>query len=117
MGKYWDRFDGTPPPEEDSGDLYTETLSSEMNLFIKQVHGFGWTMHDLASSGCAEWGGVDNCNKAVFVPLPPEVAKLGREGVNFSCMILGLRNNIWRPLLGGAYGSLDDQVVADVYAD
>mmetsp|Transcript_46499 Transcript_46499/g.63325 ORF Transcript_46499/g.63325 Transcript_46499/m.63325 type:complete len:179 (-) Transcript_46499:128-664(-) len=95
--------------EGSSGDNNDEEiediLQSEMNLYIREVRPDGWVMEDLlGATGDA------------FVRLPPEVAAMGRPGVNFSLMILGLRNGIWRPLIGGSFGDFEAQVFAEIYS-
>lgn len=37
---------------------------------------------------------------SVFVSLPAELAGFGMLGMSLSCMALGLRNGIWRPMPG-----------------
>ena len=130
MDKYWNQFEdgvsaaaAVAASNEDVDDLdsFEDTLSAEMNIFITEVQETGWIMKDIIGlSGCDHCGGwgCKGCeDPGVFVRLPPEVAKLGRVNTNFSCMLLGLRNGVWRPLLGGASGDFDRQVFANVYLE
>jgi hypothetical protein len=35
---------------------------------------------------------------SVLLRLPPEIARMGKEGAALSCMQLALRNGVWRPV-------------------
>ena len=51
------------------------------------------------------------CSHTVLLRLPSDVAKLGKEGAQLSCMQLALRDGVWRPVDFATPG----MVLANVY--
>lgn len=115
---YWDAFETEEPAEPERPLSSTsrdwlgpsvplrETIGDKMQLQIREVRADGWLMEDT-------WLKEDSAapSKDPFMRLPPDIAKLGRKGTQFSLMHLELRKGIWRPV--GAYG--EDMVVGTVY--
>lgn len=70
----------------------------EMSSMVAvEVRRDGWVL-----AKC-EFGMNGDCHRAnaVFLPLPPYVAKMGVKDMTISCIELGLRNGIWRPIEHG----------------
>ena len=106
--------------EEEGDDIsedfdYEDYLESEMNLFIKEVRPNGWLLYDMTGGYDEFTGEGDDADAEAFVPLPPDLAAMGRKGANFSSMLLGLRNGVWRPLIGGADGNFEGSVFGTIY--
>ena len=103
--RYWDGLEVREhvASEDSMSDEYDTTIGGDLPLSISKVRSNGW---ELVDDNYGSGGGA-----GFFVPLPPEVAKLGLPGASFSCMHLGSRNGVWRPI--GAYEP--DIVVTNVY--
>ena len=105
--RYWDSLEQRQAGEEDddgnledsSEDEGMEFTETDGHINIKAVSAHpsspnGWELGGYGNDGYGSAGGVFS----VFVSLPPEVASMGRPGASFSCMSLGLRRGVWRPV-------------------
>jgi hypothetical protein len=88
-----------------AGD-FDSKRSPEFPVKLEEVRDDGWLLNT---------NGFDphNIDAPVFVRLPPEVAKLGMQGMEFSCMSLGYRNGAWQPF--ETYGCNSIAPLANVY--
>lgn len=73
-------------------DEYESVLWDDMPLNVEQVMDDGWVLN-------SEDRQEDREQSKAFLHLPPDVAKLGMQGMSLSCMQLALRNGVWRPIL------------------
>lgn len=65
-----------------------------LNLIVERIEPDGWVFQ------CDPFDWVEKRNRGtVFVQIPPDVAVMGVVGMEFSCMTLGLRNRVWRPVM------------------
>lgn len=95
--KYWDSLetareeDGPADKDEDGYQCYFG--GEDINLIVDQVMPNGWVV------ACDD--DLDNLSPGenqVFLQLPSETSKLGMKGMSLSCLQLGLRNGVWRPV-------------------
>jgi hypothetical protein len=118
--RYWDAFETEQPGEPVVPPASScpwsgvdvprrETIGGEMPLQIREVRKDGWVLEDTEYD-CKGYPPLAP-SKEPFMRLPPEVAKLGRKGTQFSLMHLQLRKGIWRPV--GSYE--EEMVVGNVY--
>lgn len=100
--KYWDSIEDVSgsEPEESPGDQsdkkteekrYASYVGGEMAVTLDEVLQNGWVLR-----------GEDHLGEetTAFVSLPADLAGFGMKGMSVSCMALGLRNGIWRPIRG-----------------
>ena len=111
---YWDTLEeaatSSDHDDNDSGcSDYERILGTDcgMPLEISKMRQDGWELMDMDFGDASP---DEDYDSTAFVRLPPEVAALGRVGAPFSCMSLGLRNGVWRPIVNEF-----DSVVANVY--
>jgi hypothetical protein len=85
---------------------FDSSRSPDCPVRLEEVRNDGWLLHT---------GGHDpyNHDAPVFVRLPPEVAKLGMQGMEMSCMSLGYRKGEWQPF--PTYGCDSCAPLANVY--
>lgn len=101
--KYWDSLEFTESRNESDGSSSTQNkialdeeeyeryFGDEIAVNVVDVVSNGWVIcSDTAPSG--------SCDRSVFLRLPPDTAKLGMKGMTLSCLLLGLRNGVWRPI-------------------
>lgn len=95
--KWWDSVEDASGSEHegariraeggDHGTVYEAFVGSDVPLCVEQILQDGW----LISEDSYE-------NSKALLSLPPDVAALAVKGMSFSCMSLGLRNEVWRPV-------------------
>lgn len=101
--KYWDSLEFTESRNESDGSSSTQNkiaqdereyeryFGDEIAVNVVDVVSNGWVISsDTAPNG--------SCDQSVFLHLPPDTAKLGMKGMTLSCLLLGLRNGVWRPI-------------------
>jgi hypothetical protein len=111
--KWWDNLqhkdkgsaEAKIPPSISAGE-FDSKRSPEFPVKLEEVREGGWLLNT---------NGFDphNVDAPVFVRLPPEVAKLGMQGMEMSCMSLGYRNGEWQPF--ETYGCNSIAPLANVY--
>lgn len=100
---------------------YATTVSDELPLEIAKVRKDGWVFRKPYAPGYdfddeqMYWDSLKLRSRPLpelFVRLPEDVAKLGKVSASISCMTLGLRRGVWRPL---PFDDHCDAVAANVY--
>lgn len=97
--KYWDELERqvlqrTGRPDASLDDVqFDRRFGGSMHLIVAEVERDGWAF-ECDPFDC---GDCRNTGR-VFVQLPEEVATLGVVGMELSCITLGLRNRVWRPI-------------------
>lgn len=100
--RYWDSIENVSGSEREESlvdqsatnteeERYDSYLGGELAVTLQQVLQNGWVLSGENNLG-------DEMN--VFVSLPADLAGFGMLGMSLSCMALGLRNGIWRPMPG-----------------
>jgi len=110
---YWKSLEQQPDDEdendsdsEDDVSYAEDTFGSDLPLEVAKVTDEGWIF--AYQDGYDE----DSCD-GVLLRLPPDVAKLGQEGMEISCMNLMFRRGVWSPY--NPYDSSGNRVCANVY--
>lgn len=97
--KWWDSLEDASGSEREGGRLqaggedddreYEAFVGSDVPLCVVEVMREGWLMAEDSFE-----------NAKALLPLPVDAAALGVKGMSFSCLSLGLRNEVWRPAQG-----------------
>jgi len=109
---YWERLRAERgPPQQKDDDGYFEYLARRSARTCTKIRENGWEFDSEDGPGTGE-SSYDSEDQNMFVELPPDVAKLGVEGMELSCMELqDLGLGVWKPV-GGYH---DEYVCANVY--
>lgn len=100
--KYWDSLENNDRQSESDGSSSSKTKSvdhvsferyfgDEIAVTVEKVMSNGWVLR-------SDYAPFETRDVRVFLQLPSEVARLGMADMTLSCILLGLRNGIWRPV-------------------
>lgn len=91
--KYWDSLENRKEGIESNisdEDGYERYFGDETALNVEEIMADGWVINADGNSRKEE--------DQIFLYLPGDAASLGMKGMSLSCLQLGLRNGIWRPI-------------------
>jgi len=120
VGGYWKTLEGQEEREPSvqavddeypyDDDDFEDRVKSQLPMRVMEVTKEGW-IFDTPFDDCGSYSNAKSRDRVLLVRLPEQVAKLGRAGMEISCLNLKFRRGIWSP-----YNPYDDSYVcANIY--